>query len=83
MEFIDSNETIYNFSPSLQEAANLGVRILPESLTHNHFKPKVCFKLQIVREIYGDCEQHIDWVDVDDPGYQNDRELNFSNKLFI
>ncbi len=79
VEFSESAFTDYNFSPSLGEYGAFGVRIVnaPADATEDF-----SFKLEIVREIENNGEQHIDWVPVGNGTATKSRPLDFTSNRF-
>ena len=82
LRFVETSETVYNFSPSLEETAKVRVEVIP------YYTPSLSgctFQMEIVRELQNAPDQHIDWVNVD-PGnvgyYTIGRAVDFSAKTF-
>jgi hypothetical protein len=77
---IEDGGTVYNFSPSLGETAQVKATITPEppsvGIQGHHLK------IEIVRETTGG-DQHIDWLDVtDEPSYGWARSVDFASRGF-
>jgi hypothetical protein len=81
VELVDDETTVYNFSPSLGETANILANVTPAPPAEGF--PGYHFSVQIVREIEGNGEQPIDWLDVtDEAAYGCTRKVDFSSKSF-
>jgi hypothetical protein len=82
VDIIEDTTTDYNFSPSLGEQAALKVKVEPTPPAGGY--GGLYFKLEIVRELQGGGEQHIDWLDVDDdPAYGWARYVDFGTISFV
>ena len=84
VRFVEDSTTRYNFSPSLEETAEMRVEVVSPSGTnvfHN-----CTFQIEIVRELSNGTIQRIDWVNVQPeqgPGtYYNWRDVDFSSEVF-
>ncbi len=82
VEFLEDDDSVYNFSPALGEQAKFKVRVMPTPPSGGF--PDVYFKLRIIRELKSGSFQPIDRINLsDDPGLISDeRDLDFGTKTW-
>ena len=81
VRFVEDGTTRYNFSPSCGEAGKLRAAVTrPPPGQYGG----LLFQIEIVRELAGGTDQHIDWVDMlpESVIYANTRDADFTSKLF-